>query len=138
MDVNVNTHMKQSEINGLYNDMEQLKNERKRLKETIDKKEDKIVKHILEHGIVLAYKDNVPHVLTIKNSNTKKFDKARLADDTDRTQKELDYVGVAELVEEQRLSSEKLEDYFYEEPKQALKARKARKSDMELMFGGRK
>lgn len=126
MDVNVNTHMKQSEINGLYNDMEQLKNERKRLKETIDKKEDKIVKHILEHGNVLAYKDNVPHVLTIKNSNTKKFDKARL------------YVGVAELVEEQRLSSEKLEDYFYEEPKQALKARKAKKSDMELMFGGRK
>lgn len=138
MDVNVNTHMKQSEINGLYNDMESLKNERKRLKESIDQKEEKIIKHILEHGNVMAYKDNVPHILTIKNSNTNKFDKAKLADDTGKTQKELNYIGVAELVEEKKVSSEQLEEYFYEEPKQSLKARKAKKSDMELMFGGRK
>lgn len=138
MDVNVNTHMKQSEINGLYNDMESLKNERKRLKESIDQKEEKIIKHILEHGNVMAYKDNVPHILTIKNSNTNKFDKAKLADDTGKNQKELNYIGVAELVEEKKVSSEQLEEYFYEEPKQSLKARKAKKSDMELMFGGRK
>lgn len=138
MDVNVNTHMKQSEINGLYNDMESLKSERKRLKESIDQKEKKIIKHILGHGNVMAYKDNVPHILTIKNSNTNKFDKAKLADDTGKTQKELNYIGVAELVEEKKVSSEQLEEYFYEEPKQSLKARKAKKSDMELMFGGRK
>src|SRR5690625_5418250 len=90
MDVNVNTHMKQSEINGLYNEMEELKTKRKRMKDTIDKKEDKIIKHILAHGNVLAYKDNVPHILTVRNTDTNKFDKAKLADDTNRTQKELD------------------------------------------------
>jgi|SRR5690625_1434814 len=133
MDVNVNTHMKQSEINGLYNEMEELKTKRKRMKDTIDTKEDKIIKHILEHGNVMAYKDNVPHILTVRHSDTNKFDKAKLADDTNRTQKELNYVGVAELVEEQKLSSEQLEEYFYKEPKQTLKARKAKKSDMELL-----
>lgn len=125
--------MKQSEINGLYNEMEELKNKRKTLKESIDKKEEKIVRHILEHGNVLAYKDNVPHILTVKNGSTRKFDKGRLAEDTERTQKELNYVGVAELVEEQKVSSEKLEEYFYEEPTQKLKARKAKKSDMDLL-----
>ncbi len=138
MDVNVNTHMKQSEINGLYNEMEELKTKRKRMKETIDTKEDKIIKHILEHGNVMAYKDNVPHILTVRNTDTNKFDKARLADDTNRTQKELNYVGVAELVEEQKLSSDQLEEYFYKEPKQTLKARKAKQSDIELMFGGKR
>lgn len=133
MDVNVNTHMKQSEINGLYNEMEELKNKRKTLKELIDKKEEKVVQHILEHGNVLAYKDNVPHILTVKNGSTRKFDKGRLAEDTGRTQKELNYVGVAELVEENKVSSEELEGYFYEEPTQKLKARKAKKSDMDLL-----
>lgn len=138
MDVNINTHMKQSEINGLYNEMEDLKNQRKRLKDAIDKKEDKIISHILEHGNVLAYKNNVPHVLTVKVTNTKKFDKGQLAHDTDRTQKELNYVGVAELVEDKELTSEQLQKYFYEEPKQVLKARKAKQSDIEIMFGGRR
>lgn len=125
--------MKQSEINGLYNEMEELKNKRKTLKESIDKKEEKIVRHILEHGNVLAYKDNFPHILTVKNGSTRKFDKGRLAEDTERTQKELNYVGVAELVEENKVSSEELEGYFYEEPTQKLKARKAKKSDMDLL-----
>lgn len=133
MDIDVNTHLKQSEINGLYNEMEQLKNQRKRLKETIDKKEEKIIKHILKHGNVLAYKDDVPHVLTVKNGTTRKFDKASLAVDTDRTQKELNVVGIAELVEDNRVTSEKLEEYFYDEPTQKLKTRKAKKSDMDLL-----
>ena len=137
MDIDVNTHLKQSEINGLYNEMEQLKNQRKRLKETIDKKEEKIIKHILKHGNVLAYKDDVPHVLTVKNGHATKFDKAALAIDTERTQKELNPVGIAELVEEKRISSDELEKYFYQEPTQKLKARKAKKSDIELITGGR-
>lgn len=137
MDVNINTHMKQSEINGLYNDMEELKTQRKRLKETIDKKEYKIIKHILKHGNVLAWKDNGAYVLTVKNGKTKKFDKAQLADDTGRTQRDLNYVGVAEIVEEKKVTSEQLEGYFYEEDKQTLKARKAKKSDMELLGGSR-
>ncbi|GGN59455.1 hypothetical protein [Oceanobacillus indicireducens] len=133
MDVNVNTHLKQSEINGLFNEMEQLKNKRKQDLELIQKKEAKIIEHILEHGNVLAYKDDVPHILSVVNTHTRKFDKAKLADDTGRTQTELNVVGIAELVEDNQTSSEELEDYFYEEPNQKLKARKAKKSDMDLL-----
>lgn len=136
MDVNINVHMKQSEINGLFNEMEELKNKRKNMADVIKTKEEKIVKHILKNGNVLAYKDNVLHVLTVRNGTTRKFDKAQLADDTGRTQRELNYIGVAELVEDQKVTSEGLEDYFYEEEKQSLKARKATKSDIELLTGG--
>lgn len=137
MDVNINAHMKQSEINGLYNEMEQLKNKRKQDLELIQTKEDQIIKHILKHGNVIAYKDNVAHVLTVKNGSTRKFDKAKLADDVGRSQSELNVVGIAEIVEDKKISSKQLEDYFYEEPTQKLKARKAKKSDMELLGGSR-
>ena len=133
MDVNVNTHMKESEINGLYNEMEQLKNKRKQDLELIQTKEDQIIKHILKHGNVLAYKNNVAHILTVKNSYSRKFDKARLADDVGRTQAELNVIGIAEIVEDGKVSSEKLEEYFYDEPIQKLKARKAKQSDMDLL-----
>ena len=135
MDINVNTKLKQSEINGLFQEMEQLKNKRKQLKELIDQKQETIINHILKNGNVLAYKDNVPHILTVKDVTLKKFDKATLADDVGRTQAELNVVGIAEIVEENKISSEELRDYFYEEPKQTLKARKAKKSDIELIRG---
>lgn len=135
MDINVNTKLKQSEINGLFQEMEQLKNKRKQLKELIDQKQETIINHILKNGNVLAYKDNVPHILTVKDVTLKKFDKATLADDVGRTQAELNAVGIAEIVEENKISSEELRDYFYEEPKQTLKARKAKKSDIELIRG---
>lgn len=135
MDINVNTKLKQSEINGLFQEMEQLKNKRKQLKELIDQKQETIINHILKNGNVLAYKDNVPHILTVKDGTLKKFDKARLADNVGRTQAELNVVGIAEIVEENKISSEELRDYFYEEPKQTLKARKAKKSDIELIRG---
>ncbi|PWA08628.1 hypothetical protein DCC39_14405 [Pueribacillus theae] len=136
MDVNVQTNIKQSEINGLYQEVESLKKQRIQLKENIDKKTDKIISHILKHGNVLAYKDNVPHVLTVKNGKTKKFDKSALANDLDVTIKELDLIGIAELVEENRVTAQKLKDYEYDEPTQKLKARKAKKSDIELILGG--
>lgn len=138
MDVNVNTHLKESEINGLFNEVEQLKNQRKKDMDLINKKTDKIIDHILKHGNVLAYKDNEPHILTVKNGTSRKFDKASLATDTDRTQKELNVVGIAELVEDNQVTSEKLEEHFYDEPTQKLKARKAKKTDIELMFGGKR
>lgn len=125
--------MKQSEINGLYNEMEQLKKQRKKDMDTINKKEEQIIQHILEHGNVLAYKEDVPHILTVVNGSTRKFDKARLADETGRTQAQLNPPGIAEIVEDGQASSKELEDYYYEEPEQKLKARKAKKSDMELL-----
>ncbi|MGM8215150.1 hypothetical protein ACLIA0_06170 [Bacillaceae bacterium W0354] len=137
MDFNVNTEIKQSEINGLYQEVEELKKERAKLKDQIDNKTDKIIQHILNHGKVIAYKDNVPHVLLVKNGQATKFDKSRLANDLDISTRELNLIGVAELVEEGRISAKKLKDYEYEEATQKLKARKAKKTDMELILGGR-
>ncbi|WP_062322637.1 hypothetical protein [Halolactibacillus sp. JCM 19043] len=137
MDINVQTHLKQSEINGLYQEIEDLKKQRTRLKETIDTKTEKIIKHILKHGNVIAYKEDVPHVLTVKLARTTKFDKSALSNDLNVPQKELDLVGVAELVEGNRITSQKLSGYYYEDQAQKLNARKAKKSDIELIFGGR-
>lgn len=136
-DFNVRTQVQQSEINGAFQEIESLKKQRVELKENMDKKTETIISHILKHGNVLAYKDDMPHVLTVKNGQTTKFDKSLLASDLDVTVKELDYVGVAEMVEDKKITSEKLNDYFYQEPTQKLKARKAKKADIELIFGGR-
>jgi len=133
MDVTIGVNYKQSEINGLFNEIEELKKERANLKEVIDSKTDRIIKHILQNGNVLAYKDNEAHVLIVKNRTTKLFDKSQLAVDTDRSPRDLNLIGVAELIEERRTSSVRLKDYQYEESKQVLKARKAKKSDIELL-----
>lgn len=134
MDFNIHMNKQQSEINGLYQEVEELKNERKKLKERIDTKTDKIISHILNHGKVIAYKNNEPHVLLVRNSKVTKFDKSQLADDLGVTQKELDLIGVAELVEEKRVTAVKLKEYEYDEDVQKLKARKATKADMELIL----
>lgn len=136
MDIDIKVGMKQSEINGLFNEIEEFKRQRSHLKDGMDKKTETIISHILKHGNVLAYKDNEAHVLTVTNGSARKFDKSKLADDVARTQKELDMVGIAELVETGKLSSEQLSEYFYDEPTQKLKARKAKKSDIELLTGG--
>ncbi len=138
MDFNVRTEIKQSEINGLFQEVEQLKKDRTRMKETIDKKTEKIISHILKHGNVIAYKNDFPHVLTVKNVEVKKFDKTQLASDLDMTARELNLIGVAELVESNRITSEKLKEYEFYENDQRLKATKAKKRDMELIFGGAK
>jgi len=136
--MNVNTEIKQSEINGLFQEVEQLKKDRIKIKDQIDKKTDTIINHILKHGNVIAYKDDMPHVLTVKNVTSRKFDKSKLATDMDMTQSELDLIGIAELVEERRLTSKTLDEYYYDEATQKLKARKAKKVDIELIFGGRR
>ncbi|MDC3412558.1 hypothetical protein [Terrihalobacillus insolitus] len=133
MDVNVNVNYKQSEINGLYQDVESLKKERARLKDSIDKKTETIISHILNNGNVLAYKDDKPHVLTVKYGRTIKFDKSALASELNVTVSELNYIGLAELVEEKRITSGELKKYEYEEDTQKLKARKAKKSDIDLL-----
>lgn len=133
LDINVNVNMSESEINGLFNQLEEMKRQRQVLKDQIDVKTEKIIQHIIDHGNVLAYKNDVPHILTIGSRFTNKFNKAQLASDTGTSEKELNYVGVAELVEVKTVTSEKLKSYYQEEPKRVLKARKAKKSDLELL-----
>jgi hypothetical protein len=138
MDFNVNTEIKQSKINGLYQEVEAMKRDRAALKERIDTNTAEIIQHIVKNGNVIAYKDNTPYVLTVKDTVSKKLDKDQLAIDLDVSKSYIDLFGVAQLVEEGKLTAEKLKTYEYEEPTQKLSARKAKKSDMELIFGGKR
>lgn len=133
MDVNINVNYQGSEINGLFQEVEELKKQRAALKEQIDFKTEKIIKHILKHGNVLAYKNDRPHILSVVGRPTTKFDKSQLANDTGKTPAELNLIGVAELVENNKTSSAKLKGYQHEEVKQVLKTRKAKKSDLDVL-----
>lgn len=133
MDVNVNVNYKASEINGLFNEIESMKNQRKALSEQIEYKTDQIISHIEKHGPVLAYKNDMPHVLTVSGRYSTKFNKAQLAEDTGVDVTDLDLIGVAELVEKQKTSSEMMKSYQSDEMKRVLKARKAKKSDVDLL-----
>ena len=133
MDINVNVQFKQSEINGLFQEIEEMKKQRANLKDAIENKTDQIINHILKHGNVLAYKNDKPHILTVVGRATKKFDKSQLANDTGKSSNELNLIGVAELVEQKKTNSTKLKQYQHEEVKRVLKARKAKKSDVDLL-----
>lgn len=135
-DINFQSRVKQSEINGLFQETEELKKQRAHIKEQIDSKTEKIISHILKNGNVLAFKDDTPHVLTVRNTESKKFDKSALASELEISSRELNLIGVAELVEENLITSDKLKEYEYYETIQKLRATKAKKSDIELIFGG--
>ena len=130
MDVNVNVNLNPSEINGLFNEVESLKKQRSGMGDLIEVKTQKIIHHIQQHGNVLAYKDDIPYILTVGQQVATKLDKQRLASDTDVTVAELNLLGVAELVEDGRLSADQIKSYQYQEPKVVLKARKAKKQDI--------
>jgi hypothetical protein len=133
MDVNVNVNFKASEINGLFQQLEEKKNKRAALKEEMDQITEKIIGHILKNGNVLAYKNDKPHILSVVGRTAKKFDKSELANDTGVEPKDLNLIGVAELVEDKKTSSEQLKKYQHEEVKQVLKARRAKKAEIDLL-----
>jgi hypothetical protein len=133
MDVNVNVNFKASEINGLFQAIETAKKQRVALKELMDNNTEKIIQHIRKNGNVLAYKNDKPHILSVVGRTTTMFDKATLANDTGTDTKDLNLIGVAELVEDKKTSSEQLKTYQHEEVKTVLKARKAKRSEIDLL-----
>lgn len=133
-DVQINTVIRDSAANGLFNEIEELKKKRRACEETIADKTHELLQHVKEHGKVLAYKNDEPYIVRAKISSRRTLDKARLADDTEKSQSDLNPVGIARLVEEKRLTSKQLEEYYVSETSEALNAKKASKSDIELLF----
>jgi|GEM_PF-1757197 len=133
MDVNVNTHMKQSEINGLFNEVEVLKNQRKKDMDLVKKKTEKIIESLEPKQEILVYKNDEPYLLKVEIKKSKKFDRAELANDLGVTQNKLNIPGVAELVEENKIQSEDLEDYWFQEAEPKIKVKKATKRDVEKL-----
>ena len=136
-DMQIKTHIRQSEANGKYQQIEDIKRQRANLKDQQDKLEGELIHHIRNNGSVLAFKNDLPYVLTAGNVTTTKLDKKQLADELEVPQKELSAQGIAELVEEKRLTSDMIRSAMFSETEPRLKARKAKKSDKELIFGGR-
>ncbi|MEY9976537.1 hypothetical protein [Lysinibacillus sp. RC79] len=134
-DLQINTQIQHSEANGLYQQIEDIKRQRANLKNQQDKLEGKLFDHIQKHGKVLAYKNNLPYVLTVGNVTKSVLNKKELAAELEVPQKDLNTQGIAELVEEQRLTSDMIRSATHSESDLKLKARKARKSDIELIFG---
>lgn len=134
-DIQINTQIQQSEANGLYQQIEDIKRQRANLKDQQDKLEGKLFDHIKKHGKVLAYKNDSPYVLTVGNVTKSVLNKKELAEELEIPQKELNTQGIAELVEEKRLTSDMIRSATYSESDVRLKARKAKRSDIELIFG---
>lgn len=132
-DMQIRTVIRQSQANGLYQQMQDIKRERENLKLKHDRLEDKLIDEIKKNGNVIAFKDDTPHVLTVGLRTSTKLDKSEVAEAIGVSQKELNALGIARLVEEGTLSSSTLENAMHTETEEKLKARKAKKTDLELI-----
>lgn len=134
-DLQIQTHIAQSEANGKFQRMQQIKRQREVLKVEQDKLQEQLIQHIEKNGKVLAYKDDVPHILSVGLRTTTKFDKATLASELGEPQKDLTTVRLAQLVEDGTLTAQQIQDLMYTERDTVLKVRKASKNDMSLILG---
>lgn len=123
-----------AKINGLFNDMEDLKNQRKRDMEVIKTKEEQILQLLSVGQEVIVYKNNEPYVLFINVRRSTKFDKEQLANDIGVSQSRLNIPGVAELTEKGKITTTKLENYWNEEEELKLKAKKATQKDVDRLL----
>lgn len=131
-DIDVSVQMKPSQVNGLFQQIEDMKRQRLVLKEQIDAKTEEIIDYIVKNGNVLAWKNDQAFILTVGSKEQNVFNKAQLAADTGVAENALNMLGIVELVEDNRTSSEQLKDYYQIQSKPALKARKAKKKDIEM------
>lgn len=123
-----------AKINGLFNDIEQLKNERKKGLESINIMTERIIDSLKVNQEVLVYKNDEPHILKVVIKTSTKFDKSELADDLGVSQSFLNIPGVAELVEDNKVQSEDLEDYWFQEEESKIKVKRATEKDVERLM----
>lgn len=133
MDENIQVNFKPSTVNGLFNELNEMKKQKSHLEDAIEIKTRKIIDEIEKNGNMIAYKFDVPYVLSIGTRNSIKLNKEDLANDVGVSQSELNLIGVAELVEERKLTSDQIKSSQYAESKRVLKARKASKKEVDVL-----
>lgn len=133
MDENIQVNFKPSTVNGLFNELNEMKKQRSHLDDAIELKTQKIIDEIQKNGNMIAYKYDVPYVLSVGMRNSIKLNKEELADNLGVSQSDLNLIGVAELVEEKKLSSDQIKSSQYPESKRVLKSRKASKKEVDVL-----
>ncbi len=123
-----------AKINGLFNEMEDLKKQRKQDMELIKSIEEHIFKILKVGQEVIVYKNDEPYVLFINVRRSAKFDKEKLANDIGVSQSSLNIPGVAELTEKGKITTSSLENYWDEDEDLKLKAKKATQKDVERLM----
>lgn len=136
VDYNVQTMLRDSKGNGLFNQLRALKSQRANLDAMIEDVSEQLIKVVEAEGKVIAHVDGepLPYVLTVKSTSRRVLDKETLATDVGVSKNSLNTEGFVELASEQKLTPETLKEYYYQETGKQLSARKAKKSDLEIIF----
>lgn len=135
-DFNIQTLKKESQANGKFNEMRALKRQIANLQEKLEDVVDELITTVEREGKLIAWTDGepMPYVLTVKHGERNVLDKASLAEDLGVSASSLNTVAFVELGNEQIVTPETLKEHSYKESTKQLSARKAKKSDLELIF----
>jgi hypothetical protein len=136
VDFNLQTMLRDSKGNGLFNKTRELKKQINNLQEQFENVMEELIDAVEAEGKIIAHVDGepLPYVLTVKRSERSVLDKETLASDLGVSQSSLNTDGFVELANEQKVTPKMLQDYKYKETGRKLSARKAKKSDLEIIF----
>ena len=111
--------------------MASLKADRSAISENLKQLTEHLIDYVKTTGPILVYKNDRPVMLSTVHKITQKLNKEALADDLGVTAKNLTPVKIAKLVEEKKLTSEKIKGYEEEEFSVKLQTRKAKKEEID-------
>ncbi|MED3648532.1 hypothetical protein P4637_17510 [Halalkalibacterium halodurans] len=120
-----------SEVNARFREIQELKTNRSNLKTQEDQRLEAIMAYVKKNGPVLVYKGDKAILLEIKPKTTKKLDKQALAESLGMAVKQLSAATMAKLVEQGKLTSQRIAEFETVEVTDRLSQRKARKREIE-------
>lgn len=136
VDYNVQTVIRDSKGAGLYNKVLGLRAAKKNLEEQLEDAVEQLLDVVESEGTVIAYKDGepMPYILNVSRGTRSVLDKETLAADLGVAQSDLNAEGYVELGNENKLTPERLKEYKHEEITRKLSARKAKKSELQIIY----
>jgi len=136
VDYNIQTMLRESKGNGLFNKMRSLKSQIASMNDQLESVMDDLISVVEKEGKVVAHVDGevLPYILTVKPSERSVLDKKELADNLGVTESVLNTKGFVELANEKKVTPQMIEEYSYKQPSKRLSVRKAKKSDLEMIY----